>query len=90
VLPNICWRALARQQPITRKSQNLLDIRSETCAVYCVFYIRGVFECTWRHAQSIAFFISGVLVNARGFRAKAVYSLTALLEIKDTINELSF
>lgn len=39
-----CWRALARQQPIpynnVKKLKNFSDVRSETCAVDCVFYSR--------------------------------------------------
>ena len=39
-----CWRAIARQHTILynrAKRQNLLDVRSETCAVDSVFDIRG-------------------------------------------------
>ena len=67
-----CCRALARQQSILyniEKSQNLSDVRSETCAVECVFFIsaafRGACECMWKY-RSIS------------------SNSSALLEIKDT------
>ena len=74
-----CWRALARQQPI------LYDSEKKPKFVGC-----KIVDMRSR----LHFFISGVNVNALGnidrFQATAVYSLPALLEIKETINEVSF